>query len=193
MKLDWKSALFGTALAVMVGAAPTAAQTRFDGIPGLTHYGDADGWQVKKLDSDDVWYGQACVLYRELSAGPNPVSAVYRFEPGEDEVNITFRFPHAQSVPDREAVDWGRLHATDFVYAVDEENVHEISGDVGFEYIDPNTIYVDFSLDADAEAVERIASAEQVGVAVDGEQGLTFPTGRASRAVSLARRCLRSF
>ena len=181
------------AMLVAAFATPGIAQSVFDGIPGLSHYGEADGWQVKKLDSDDIWYGQACVLYRELSGGPNPVSASYRFEPGEDEVNITFRFPYAQSVPDREAVDWGALDPTDFVYAVDEENVHEISGDVTLEYIDANTIYVDFSLDADAEAVERIASAEWVGVAVDGEQGLTFPTGRASRAVSLARRCLRSF
>lgn len=193
MNLDWKSALFGTALAMIVGAAPAAAQTRFDGIPGLTHYGDADGWQVKKLDSDDVWYGQACILFKDLSAGAHPAQAVYRFEPGEDEVTVSFRFPQPESVPDPDDVDWGRLHPTDFQYVVNQTEVHDISGHVGFEYIDASKVYVELSLDAAPADVTRMASSEQVGVAVKGERGIGFPTGRATRAVSLARRCLTSF
>ena len=96
----------GVAVAALVLATPVAAQTAFDGIPGLTHYGDVDGWQVKKLDSDDIWYGQACILFKDLTAGANPAQAVYRFEPGEEEVTISFRFPQLQSVRDRDAVDW---------------------------------------------------------------------------------------
>lgn len=179
--------------AVLAVAGPAAAQSMFDGIPGLSHYGDADGWQVRKLDSDDVWYGRACVLYRELTAGPNPVQAVYRFEPAEDEVSLVFRIPRAESVPDRDEVDWGHLEPAEFQYAVDETEIHDLGGTIGFEYIDPNTVYAELRLDGDAAAVDRIAAAEQVAVAVKGRQGLLFPTGRATRAVSLARRCLRSF
>lgn len=193
MTHNWKSALLGTALALLAGAAPGAAQTRFDGIPGLTHYGDVDGWQVKKLDSDDVWYGQACILFKDLNRGSNPVQAVYRFEPGEDEVTVSFRFPKPESVPDPDAVDWGRLQPTEYQYAVNQSEVHDISGNMGFEYIDASTVYVELSLDADAADVARMAAAEQVAVAVKGHQGLGFPTGRATRAVSLARRCLTSF
>ena len=194
MNQNWTGVVVvGTALAVIVGAGPAAAQTRFDGIPGLTHYGDADGWQVKKLDSDDVWYGQACILFKDLNAGANPVQAVYRFEPDEAEVTVSFRFPKPESVPDPDAVDWGRLEPTDFQYAVNQTEVHEISGHVGFEYIDASTVYVELSLDAGPTDVARMAASEQVGVAVKGHQGLGFPTGRATRAVSLARRCLSSF
>ena len=194
MNQNWTGVVVvGTALAVIVGAGPAAAQTRFDGIPGLTHYGDADGWQVKKLDSDDVWYGQACILFKDLNAGANPVQAVYRFEPDEAEVTVSFRFPKPESVPDPDAVDWGWLEPTDFQYAVNQTEVHEISGHVGFEYIDASTVYVELSLDAGPTDVARMAASEQVGVAVKGHQGLGFPTGRATRAVSLARRCLSSF
>ena len=194
MNQNWTGVVVvGTALAVIVGAGPAAAQTRFDGIPGLTHYGDADGWQVKKLDSDDVWYGQACILFKDLNAGANPVQAVYRFEPDEAEVTVSFRFPKPESVHDPDAVDWGRLEPTDFQYAVNQTEVHEISGHVGFEYIDASTVYVELSLDAGPTDVARMAASEQVGVAVKGHQGLGFPTGRATRAVSLARRCLSSF
>ena len=190
----WKTAVLGTLVAAMAGAAPAAAQTRFDGIPGLTHYGDADGWQVKKLDSDDVWYGQACILFKDLTPGANPGQAVYRFEPGEDEVSVSFRFPKPESVPDPDAVDWGRLHPTDFQYVVNQTEVHDISGHIGFEYIDASNVYVEFRLDADAADVSRMAASEQVGVAVKGaQQGFGFPTGRATRAVNLARRCLSSF
>ncbi|MBF0664457.1 MAG: hypothetical protein IR159_02745 [Brevundimonas sp.] len=193
MKPTWKGVVAGAALALLASAAPAAGQTPFDGIPGLTHYGDADGWQVKKLDSDDIWYGQACVIFKNLSAGPNPLQAVYRFEPGEDEVTISFLFPQAQSVPDPEAVDWGYLEPKEFQYAVDPTGVYDISGHVGFEYIDATKVYVELRLDADLAIANRMAAAEQVGVAVKGHEGIAFPTGRATRAVSLARRCLNSF
>lgn len=193
MNQNWNRTLVGAALVAILGAAPAAAQTRFDGIPGLTHYGDADGWQVKKLDSDDIWYGQACILFKDLNAGPHPVQAIYRFEPDEDEVTVSLRFPQPQSVPDPDEIDWGRLQPTAFQYAVNGTEVHEISGHVGFEYIDAGKVYVELSLDAAPADVTRMAAAEQVGVAVKGRQGISFPTGRATRAVSLARRCLTSF
>ncbi len=193
MNHRWKGAIACTVLAALAVAAPAQSQTRFDGIPGLTHYGDADGWQVKKLDSDDVWYGQACIVFKDMTAGANPAQAVYRFEPGEDEVTVSFRFPQLQSVPDPDDIDWGRLEPAQFQYVVNQTEVHEVSGHIGFEYIDASQIYVELSLDADLAAVNRMAASEQVGVAVKGQQGIGFPTGRATRAVSLARRCLNSF
>lgn len=193
MNTTLRKSAAGVAVAALVLATPVAAQTAFDGIPGLTHYGDVNGWQVKKLDSDDIWYGQACILFKDLTAGANPAQAVYRFEPGEEEVTISFRFPQLQSVRDRDAVDWGRLQPTEFQYVVNQNEVHDISGHIGFEYIDARTVYVELSLDADADAVNRMASSDQVGVAVRGQQGLGFPTGRATRAVGVARRFLASF
>lgn len=200
MKCDRTAAAIGMALAVIASGAPAAAQTIFDGVPGLTHYGDVDGWQVKKLDSDDVWYGQACILFKQLTPGPNPVQTYYRFDADEPEISLRFRAPQRHSVPDPDAIDWGRLNPVTFQYAVSSNGpisrtdpIFETEGHVGHDYIDANTIYIELSLDVDAAMVDRLAAGEQVGIAVKGTEGTTFVTGRATRGVALARRCLSSF
>lgn len=192
MNTTWKAAAVGAALTALVAGAPAAAQS-FEDVPGLTHYGDADGWQVKKIDSDDIWMGQACILMRDLTPGPNPVQAIYRFEPGEDEIALRFRVPKAEEVGDPDSYDWGKLEPMTFQYAVSGDRVFEVEGDLGFEYIDSRTVYVEFWLELDATAVDRIAAAELVALGANDEGIATFTTGRATRAVSLARRCLRSF
>ena len=40
---------------------------------------------------------------------------------------------------------------------------------------------------------DRMAAGERIGIAVKGTDGTTFNTGRATRGVALARRCLSSF
>lgn len=193
----------GGALAAVLAVAvvgPAAAQSVFDGIPGLTHYGDADGWQIKKLDSDDVWYGQACILFKQLTPGPDPVQAYYRFDAEDPEITLTFRVPQAFSVPDPDAVDWGRLTPVTFQYAVSQSGpisptdpILEVEGHIGHEYVDADTVYLGLSLDLDMPTVQRMAGSEQIGVAVKGSGGTTFVTGQANRGLALARRCLSSF
>ena len=186
--------IFG--LAVLAGLAlhsPAAAQDPFEVVPDLIDYGRVEGWRVGKLDSDDIWLGQACILFKELNDAANPVQVVYRFEQGED-TSIAFRRPRTESVPDPDAVDWGHLEPTNFIYGPDGAGAFEASGDIGFEYIDANTVYVALELDADAAAVDRIAAAEWMALAVDGaEAALRFDTGRATGAVARARRCLAEF
>ena len=200
MKCNEMRAAIGVALAAIAAGAPAAAQSMFEGVPGLTHYGDADGWQVKKLDSDDVWYGQACILFKELTPGPNPVQTYYRFDAEDPEISLRFRVPQAHSVPDRDAIDWGRLSPVTFQYAVSTsgpisatDGVFEVEGHIGHDYIDATKVYVELSLDVDAAVVDRMAAGERIGIAVKGTDGTTFNTGRATRGVALARRCLSSF
>lgn len=200
MMCNQTGAAMAVALAAIAAGAPAAAQTMFEGVPGLTHYGDADGWQVKKLDSDDVWYGQACILFKALTPGPNPVQTYYRFEADDPEVSLRFRVPQSHSVPDPDAIDWGRLTPATFQYAVSESGpiarthtIFEAEGHIGHDYVDATTIYIELSLDVDAAVVDRMAAGEQIGVAVKGTEGTTFVTGRATRGVALARRCLSSF
>lgn len=200
MKCNQRGVAVAVALAVIASGAPAAAQAMFEGVPGLTHYGDVDGWQVKKLDSDDVWYGQACILFKELSPGPNPVQTYYRFDADDPEISVRFRVPQRQSVPDPDAIDWGRLNPVTIQYAVSASGpisrtdaIFEAEGHIGHDYIDANTIYIELSLDVDPAVVDRMAAGEQVGIAVKGTEGTTFVTGRATRGVALARRCLSSF
>ena len=65
--------IFG--LAVLAGLAlhsPAAAQDPFEVVPDLIDYGRVEGWRVGKLDSDDIWLGQACILFKQLGDGVNP-------------------------------------------------------------------------------------------------------------------------
>lgn len=181
-------------LALLAALAPAAAQDRFDEVPDLVDRGQVDGWRLGKLDSSNVWLGRACVLYKPLEAGPNPISVTYRFEPGENEATVSFDVPTAEPVADPDEVDWGYLEPADFIYAVSETQAYEADGYIGWEYIDPQTVYVSLSFDLDAAEVDRIAASDWVGVAVMGsESGMRFDTGRAAPAVAWARQCLAEF
>lgn len=181
-------------LALLMAPSVAAAQDRFDAVPDLTDRGRMDGWRLGKLDSDDVWLGKACVLYKALDAGPNPMSVTYRFEPGDKQTTISFEIPQAEPVPDPDEVDWGYLEPTDFIYAVSETEAYNAEGYIGWEYIDPQTIYVALSFDLTAAEVDRIAASDWVGVAIKGsENGMRFDTGRSVPAVAWARQCLAEF
>lgn len=170
-----------------------AAQDRFAEVPDLVERGRMDDWRLGKLDSDDVWLGQACVLFKQLNSGAHPINVTYRFEPDEL-TTITFEVPQPESVPDPNAVDWGYLEPTEFIYAVSDTEAYAISGYTGWEYIDPNTVYVALSFELDAAEVDRVAASDWVGVAIRGsEDGMRFDTGRAAPAVAWARQCLAEF
>lgn len=179
---------------LMTCPAIATAEDMFDQVPDLVDHGRVDGWRVGKIDSDDIWLGQACVLYRNLDNTANPVNVSYRFEPESDEIMIAFSVPQAEAVPDPDDVDWGYLEPTDFIYALNGAETYEISGHVGWEYVDPNTVYVSLSIDADAALVDKIAAADWVGVAVKGaNEGMRFDTGKTTRAVAWARQCVSGF
>ncbi len=170
-----------------------AAQDRFAEVPDLVERGRMDDWRLGKLDSDDVWLGQACVLFKQLNSGTHPINITYRFEPDEL-TTITFEVPQPESVPDPNEVDWGYLEPTEFIYAVSETEAYAISGYTGWEYIDPNTVYVALSFELDAAEVDRVAASDWIGVAIKGsENGMRFDTGRAAPAVAWARQCLAEF
>lgn len=187
----------GAALAgllLLICPATASAQDLFDETPDLADHGRVDGWRVGKIDSDDVWLGQACILYRNLDSAPNPVNALYRFEPDSGETMIAFTVPQAVAVADPDDVDWGYLEPTDFIYALNGKEIFEISGHVGWDYVDANTVYVSLSIDADAALVDQIAAADWVGVAVKGsDEGMRFETGKTTRAVAWARQCVAGF
>lgn len=181
-------------LTLLAFPAQAVAEDRFDQIPDLVDRGRVDGWRVGKLDSDDVWLGEACVLFKSLNSERHPINVTYRFEPGGGPATITFEVPQPEHTPDPDQVDWGYLERTDFIYVVNETEMHEIPGYIGWEYIDPNTIYVGLSFDLDAAGVDRVASSGWIGLAIKGEDnGMRFDTGNTTRAVAWARQCLAEF
>lgn len=188
----WAAAL--AALSFLILPAQATAQDRFDQVPDLVDHGRVDDWRVGKLDSDDIWLGRACVLFKTLSEGPNPISVSYRFEPGDEQATITFEVPQAESISDPDAVDWGYLERTDIIYALNGTDAYEIQGHIGWEYIDPRTVYMGLSFELDAAGVDRLAASDWVGVAIKGGgDGVRFDTGRTTRAVAWARQCLAGF
>lgn len=188
---------FGALLAgllLLIWPATASAQDLFDDIPDLADHGVVDGWRAGKIDSDDIWLGQACVLYKTLSKDPSPIYVTYRFEPGEEETAVVFAVPRAESVPDPDEIDWGYLEPTDFIYALNGTDARRAPGHVGWEYIDANSVYVTLSMDADRAMVDQIAAADWVGIAIDGAaEGMRFDTGKTTRAVAWARQCLGGF
>ena len=181
-------------LVMLSWPATASAQNLFEDVPDLVDHGTVDGWRAGKIDSDDIWLGQACVLYKTLNTAPNPVYVTYRFEPDEDETLVVFAVPQAESVPDPDQVDWGYLEPTDIIYALNGTDPRQAPGHVGWEYIDANSVYVTLSLDADAAMIDQIAAADWVGIAVGGAaEGMRFDTGKASRAVAWARQCVAGF
>lgn len=181
-------------LLLLIWSATASAQDLFDDIPDLADHGVVDGWRAGKIDSDNIWLGQACVLYKTLSKAPSPIYVTYRFEPGEEETTIVFAVPRAESVPDPDEIDWGYLEPTDLIYALNGTDAREAPGHVGWEYIDANSVYVTLSMDADRAMVDQIAAADWVGIAIDGAaEGMRFDTGKTTRAVAWARQCLAGF
>jgi len=177
-------------LLLLVWPVMAMAEDMFDEVPDLVDHGRVDGWRAGKIDSDDIWLGQACVLYKNLTNAANPIYATYRFEPGEETL-VVFALPQAESVPDPDQIDWGYLEPTDLILAPNGSDARKISGHVGWEYIDSNSVYVTLSLDADPTLVDQIAAADWVGIAVDGAaEGMRFETGNTTRAVAWARQCL---
>ncbi|AXE65351.1 hypothetical protein BBF93_14810 [Hyphomonas sp. CACIAM 19H1] len=181
-------------LVLLISPATAAAQDLFAGIPDLADHGVVDGWRAGKIDSDDIWLGQACVLYKTLTKDPSPIYVTYRFEPGEEETAVVFAVPRAESVPDPDEIDWGYLEPADLIYALNGTDARRAPGHVGWEYIDANSVYVTLSMDADRAMVDQIAAADWVGIAVDGAaEGMRFDTGKATGAVAWARQCLAGF
>lgn len=181
-------------LALLISPATAAAQDLFADIPDLADHGVVDGWRAGKIDSGDIWLGQACVLYKTLTKDPSPIYVTYRFEPGEEKTAVVFAVPQTESVPDPDQVDWGYLEPTDLIYALNGADARQTPGHVGWEYIDANSVYVTLSMDADRAMVDQIAAADWVGIAVDGAaEGMRFDTGKTTRAVAWARQCLAGF
>lgn len=186
--MRWISLATGALLAVSIGARAEAQS-----IPGQSEFGQADGWQVRRLDDLDIGRGQSCVMRKDLTPGPNPVQAIYAFARGRDEVTIRFRAPKPEAVPDRDAIRWGHVEPMTYQYAVSAGAIFEAKGSLTYDYIDANTVYINLWLDTDAAAADRIAAAESVVVGSEGQQIAEFVTGRSTAAVGLVQRCLSSF
>ena len=170
------SAAAAVILGVVLAGAPAGAQT-------LREFGAAGGWRIQAIDND------ACIMTRGLGTAQD-IELMFRLEPGQDtEFYITGLMP--QAVPDPGQVDWGRLTPVQVEYDLADDQVRSTEGDIGYEYVDATQVRGVLSFAFDGAEMGRIAAAEIIRLAVNGESFGAFPMAGAGEATAVARRCMR--